>query len=98
MEFIAKTVVLIVVLTYIVWGFIFGVHSLLVVGGSVSAKKWAKYWYGKKGYLYECYVFFPMIYFVYILFEFLPAILGLDREFKPFDFTKISDTSFFEER
>lgn len=97
MEFILKTALLLFVLTYIVWGFIFGVHSLLVASGSSGAKKWAKYWYHKKGYVYECYIFFPMIYLVFLLMEFLPALVGLNSDYKGFDFEAIKDTSFFEE-
>lgn len=97
MEFIFKVVLLFAFLTYIVWGFIFGIHSMLVLSGSKTAKKWAKFWYSKKGYVYECYIFFPMIYFVFVLVEFLPYIVGLNSDFKGFDFEKIKDISFMDE-
>lgn len=98
MDFILDVLLFFIILTYLAWGFIFGIHAMLVISGSKSAKKWARFWYTPKGYVYECYIFFPMIYFVFLLVEFLPAVLGFNDDYQGFDFEKIKDTCFFDER
>lgn len=98
MGFILDVILLFMLLTYLAWGFIFGVHAMLIVSGSTAAQKWARFWYNKKGYIYECYIFFPMLYFVFLLVEFLPSILGFNDDYQGFDFEKIKNTDFFDER
>ncbi len=71
--------------TYVVWGFAFSIQALLVMNKVKAAIKWTRKWYSAKGFYYEIVVFFPMIYISYVLFEILPALLGIDKKVVKFD-------------
>ncbi len=68
--------VIVVLLTYIVWGFVFAMEVLLYDSGSISAKEWFISRYTFKEFKAEYYAFYPMLGFVYILLEIVPNILS----------------------
>ena len=83
--------------TYIVWGFTFSIHLLLVMARVESAIKWAKKWYSPKGLYYEIVIFFPMIYICYILLEIIPSLLGIEKNPMRFNLDNIVSIVFDKE-
>jgi len=67
--------VIVVLLTYIAWGFVFAMEVLLYDAGAKSAKEWFMRRYKFKTFKAEYYAFYPLLGFVYILLEVLPNIL-----------------------
>lgn len=70
--------------TYLVWGFAFSLHALLVLNGNDHAVRWARRWYSKKMFLWEARVFYPLLLLTYLLLEVLPAFIGLTKEYNRF--------------
>jgi len=77
--------VIVVFITYIIWGSIFAMEVLLYAAGAHSAKEWFIDRYTFKAFKAEFYAFYPMIGFIYILLEILPNILKRESiiEFSP---------------
>ena len=67
--------VIVVFLTYVVWGSIFAMEVLLYDAGANSAKEWFVTRYKFKSFKAEYYAFYPMLGFVYVLLEILPNLL-----------------------
>ncbi|NOR56465.1 MAG: hypothetical protein GQ531_09675 [Sulfurovum sp.] len=67
--------VILVTVTYIVWGSVFAMEILLFDAGALSAKEWFEARYTFKTFKQEFYLFYPMLGFVYILLEVLPNIM-----------------------
>lgn len=79
---------------YIVWGFAFSIHSLLILHNNKSAIEWARRFHTPKMFRIEAYIFFPMIYLCWILFEFLPALLKISSDVIEFNLERIITTPF----
>lgn len=71
---------LVVIMTYIVWGFVFAIEILLVHNDSSSAKKWFREHYTTKTFDREFKIFYPMIWIFYFFWEYLPAFFYKDRD------------------
>lgn len=82
--------------TYIVWGFTFAIHSLLILHKSKTAILWARKWYTPKGFMIETYVFSPIIYIAYFLFEVMPGMIGISDEVLKLDFDQLVQTAFYD--
>lgn len=88
-EFLLYVLVYGAVLTYICWGFVFAVQSLLLLHGKQSAVDWVKGRYTFKTFLRELKVFFPMIFLFHILLEQIPKMLRIDDAMIEFNIGKL---------
>ncbi len=70
---------LVVFMTYLMWGFVFGIETLLVGHRVKSAIEWFRGRYTFESFYIEYRVFYPMIMIVYFFVELLPGYLGLDK-------------------
>ncbi len=77
--------VVILGMTYAVWGLVFAMQLLLVHAGSSSALKWFREHYTTRSFKTEYKAFYPMLWIVYFLLEYLPhRITGKDSfAFRP---------------
>ena len=66
---------MVIFMTYVAWGFVFGIEALLVYYDVQSAKDWFLKRYTLKSFKREYKVFYPAIVFLYFMLEYLPAIL-----------------------
>ncbi len=71
-----KAGVMVVVMTYILWGFVFALQLLLVNSGSRRSLVWFKERYRYRSFYIEYRVFYPMLWIFYILFELIPHYFG----------------------
>ncbi len=76
---------LVIVLTYVTWGFAFGIELLLVHNNTQTAIDWFKKYYTFKSFKREYYVFYPILWVLYFLLDVMPYILYRDKiiEFRP---------------
>ncbi len=86
-----------IILTYLVWGFAFSIHALLIMCRTKSAIKWARRWYSPKVFRLESFIFYPMIFIAYILFEMLPFFIGINKEPFRFNIDNLSNIVFYED-
>ena len=70
---------LVVGMTYLVWGLAFSMEFLLLHFGIKSAFKWFEERYTYKNFLIEYRVFYPMIWLNLIALEWLPALLYREK-------------------
>ena len=77
--------VIVVLLTYIIWGSVFAMEVLLYDSGAQSAKEWFVARYKFKAFKAEYYAFYPMLGFIYLLLEILPNVLSRESviDFSP---------------
>ncbi|MEA3492609.1 MAG: hypothetical protein U9R27_11985 [Campylobacterota bacterium] len=77
--------ILVIAITYLIWGFIFSIELLLVDNGVVSAIDWFKRRYDFQSFKWEYYAFYPLLLILYILIELFPNILHGEemRRFSP---------------
>jgi len=73
------------VLTYLTWGVIVAFEVVLVMAGSEFAKKWVKNRYTLKYFMFEIYLFFPLVLWFYLFLEVLPYLLGKSESIAKFD-------------
>ncbi len=73
---------LVVGMTYFVWGFTFAMEFLLVYFSVKSAIVWFKERYTYKSFYYEYRVFYPMIIISYIFLEIIPNIFYREKIFR----------------
>jgi len=66
---------ILVLVTYIIWGSVFAMEILLFDAGTVSAKEWFIQRYTFKTFKAEYYIFYPMLGFVYLLLEVIPSMM-----------------------
>ncbi len=83
--------VLVVAMTYFVWGSIFAMQVLLFYHHLKTATEWFKTRYTFKSFYYEYRVFYPMLWVAYFFLEFIPSIVY--RE----DFLKFVPSNILEE-
>lgn len=76
---------IVVLITYILWGSIFAMEVLLFDAGAKSAKEWFLSRYKFKEFKAEFYAFYPMIGFIYLLLEIIPNVLSRESviDFSP---------------
>jgi hypothetical protein len=77
--------VLVVLITYILWGSVFAMEVLLFDAGTISAREWFLSRYTFKEFKAEFYAFYPMIGFIYILLEIIPSVISRESviDFSP---------------
>jgi hypothetical protein len=64
--------VIVIVMTYLVWGLVFAIQMLLYHNQVESAVRWFRERYTFRAFSREYKVFYPMIWAFYFLFEYLP--------------------------
>jgi len=64
--------VMVIGMTYLVWGLVFAIQLLLVHNRVETAVRWFQERYTFKTFDYEYKAFYPMIWIFYFLFEYLP--------------------------
>jgi hypothetical protein len=76
---------LVIGMTYLIWGLIFSIELLLVDNGVESAVEWFRDRYDFKSFKMEYYAFYPMMYVLYVLIELIPSLLHREnlRRFSP---------------
>ena len=67
--------VLVVGMSYFVWGSIFAMEVLLFYNGLKGAKEWFTQRYTYKTFKYEYYPFYPMLWVASVFLEWIPSIL-----------------------
>lgn len=77
--------VIVVLLTYVIWGSVFAMEVLLYDAGAVSAKEWFISRYKFKEFKAEFYAFYPLLGFIYLLLEIVPNVLSRESviDFSP---------------
>ncbi len=83
------------ILTYLTWGFVVAFESVLVMAGSEFAKSWVKKRYTLKFFMFEIYLFFPLVFALYLVLEVLPALFTGHKPIK-FDVAKAIYDVFYE--
>jgi len=74
-----EALLLVILITYAIWGFIFGFEVLLVGHRVESAEQWFQERYTFESFYQEYRIFYPMIIIVYTIVEILPTLLGLEK-------------------
>lgn len=74
---------LVIGMTYFIWGFIFSIEVLLVDNDVKSAIDWFKKRYTFESFKWEYYAFYPMMLILYVLIELFPSLLHREQ-FKRF--------------
>ncbi|MBN2721849.1 MAG: hypothetical protein JXQ77_03425 [Campylobacterales bacterium] len=74
-----EAVVLMIGISYSMWGFIFAMQLLLFEHGSAEAKEWFANKYTHKSFLLEYRFFYPLLGIVYLLLEYLPHFIYRDN-------------------
>jgi len=64
---------LVIGMTYFIWGSIFAMEVLLVYNGLVSAQEWFKTRYTFKSFSLEYKAFYPMLMVAYVFLEVIPS-------------------------
>ena len=72
-------------LSYFTWGVVVAFEVVLVMAGSEFAKEWVKKRYTLKFFMFEIYLFFPLVVSGYIFLEFIPYYLGKSDSIAKFD-------------
>ncbi|KIM10713.1 MAG: hypothetical protein KU38_07155 [Sulfurovum sp. FS08-3] len=72
-------VLLMIGVTYAIWGFIFGFEALLVAHKVTSAQEWFKQRYTFESFYREYLAFYPIIRVLYIVIEVFPTLLDLQK-------------------
>ena len=85
---------IITAITYFLWGSIFAMELLLFYNGSETAKEWFIARYDYKTFKLEYYAFYPMMYLLYVLLEFIPYLFSKEQlvKFAPSEVLKEMET------
>jgi hypothetical protein len=70
---------LVIALTYFFWGSIFAMEILLFCNGAPSAKTWFETRYTFKTFKQEYYTFYPLMFMLYLLLEWIPHFIYRER-------------------
>jgi len=70
---------LVIGMTYLIWGFIFSIEVLLVDNDVKSAIDWFKKRYTFESFKWEYYAFYPMMLVLYVLIELFPSLLHREQ-------------------
>ncbi|MGW8169306.1 MAG: hypothetical protein ACWGHH_04820 [Sulfurovaceae bacterium] len=82
-----STALLVISITYAIWGLIFAMQLLLFENGAKGAKEWFISRYTHKSFLVEYRFFYPLLGIVYLLLEYIPHFIYRDNitKFNPAD-------------
>jgi len=72
---------IVIAMTYLLWGFVFAIELLLVYHGVEAAHRWFMQHYTAASFRAEYRVFYPMIWIFYFLWDYLPQLfdrVGVD--------------------
>lgn len=70
---------LVIAMTYFFWGSIFAMEILLFCNGAPSAEKWFETRYTFKTFKQEYYAFYPLMFMLYLLLEWIPHFIYRER-------------------
>ena len=70
---------LVIGMTYLIWGFIFSIEVLLVDNNVKSAIDWFKKRYTFESFKWEYYAFYPMMLILYVLIELFPSLMHREQ-------------------
>ena len=73
------------IFTYLTWGVVVAFESVLVMAGSEFAKEWVRKRYTIKFFMFEVYLFYPLVFLGYLFLEYIPYILGKNDHLAKFD-------------
>ncbi len=85
------------ILSYFTWGVVVAFETVLVMAGSDFAKAWVKKRYTMKFFMFEIYLFFPLVLFGYLFLEVVPYFLGKSETLTKFDIGRTVYEVFSEE-
>jgi len=85
------------ILTYLVWGFVVALETVLVMAGSPFAIEWVRKRYTLKFFMFEIYLFYPMILLGYLFLEVIPWLLNKNEKPAKFDIANTIYKVFKEE-
>ncbi len=85
------------ILTYLTWGFVVAFESVLIMTGSEAAKAWVRKRYTLKFFMFEVYLFFPLVFLGYVFLEFVPYFLGTSKKIAKFDIANMIYEVFSED-
>ena len=85
------------ILSYFTWGIVVAFEVVLVMAGSRFAKEWVKKRYTLKFFMFEIYLFFPLVVFGYLFLEVVPYFLGKSASIAKFDIGRTIYETFSEE-
>ncbi len=71
--------ILVIVLTYLSWGFVFAIQVLLVYHHAATAVDWFRARYTYRAFYAEYRLFYPMLWLFYFLLDVVPHVLFRDR-------------------
>ncbi len=71
--------VLVISMTYLLWGLVFSIEVLLVDNDVESAIDWFKSRYTFEIFKREYYAFYPMMYLLYVLIELFPSLMHREQ-------------------
>jgi hypothetical protein len=83
--------ILVVLLTYLTWGFVFALQVLLVYNHVPAALDWFQARYTYRAFYTEYRIFYPMLWIFYFLLEVIPGLIYRDS-MRLFDPKKTLDT------
>ena len=72
---------LIVVFTYVTWGFVYSMQFLLLYQKLKTALRWFEKRYDYASFRYEYYIFYPMLWLGYLFLELIPDALLREKPF-----------------
>jgi len=84
------------ILTYFTWGLVVAFETVLVMAGSEFAKEWVRKRYTLKFFMFEIYLFFPLVALGYFFLEVLPYFLGKSESVADFDIAQTVYDVFYE--
>jgi hypothetical protein len=84
------------ILTYFTWGVVVAFETVLVMAGSEVAKEWVRKRYTLKFFMFEIYIFFPLVLFGYLFLEVIPFLLGKSESVASFDIGRTVYEAFHE--
>ena len=85
------------VLSYFTWGVVVAFEVVLVMAGSDFAKDWVKRRYTLQFFMFDVYLFFPLVLFGYVFLEVIPYFLGKSDSIAKFDIGRTIYEVFAEE-
>ncbi len=85
------------ILTYLVWGFVVALETVLVMARSPFAIDWVRKRYTLKFFMFEIYLFYPMILLGYLFLEVIPWMLHKNEKLAKFDIANTIYAVFKEE-
>ncbi len=84
----------IIILSYLVWGFVVAFEIILAMGGSKVALKWIREHYSYRLLYAEVVLFYPMILLGYLFLELIPHYIFGQKPLTRFNMQKLFERLF----